>query len=85
MYVFVLNFFTVLTLIRPKPKTGGKSRGNAKAILDDMTPHVDVLQDRITLVDTISALEDDAKDDSYTATLNDDVLPPGAEDMGSGT
>ena len=47
--------------------------------------HVDTLQDRISLADAISALEEDAKDDSYTVTLNDDVLPPGAEDMGSGT
>ena len=59
-------------------------KSNAKSLVDDVSPSFDVLQDRIALADTISALEDDAKDDSYTSTLNDNILPPGAEDMGSG-
>ena len=45
---------------------------------------MDMLHDRITLANTISTLEDDARDDSYTTTVDDNVLPVGAEDMGSG-
>ena len=75
---------TQVFISRPKSKTGVAPRSNTQTPLDDMT-HVDTLQDRISLADAISALEEDAKDDSYTVTLNDDVLPPGAEDMGSGT
>ena len=48
-------------------------------------PTMDMLQDRITLANAISALEDDAQDDSYTTTIDDNVLPVGAEEMGSGT
>lgn len=47
--------------------------------------HLEMLNDRITLANTISALEDDAQDDSYTTTTIDDhVLPAGAEEMGAG-
>ena len=44
-----------------------------------------MLHDRITLANTISTLEDDAQDDSYTTTtIDDNVLPVGAEEMGAG-
>ena len=46
---------------------------------------MEMLHDRITLANTISTLEDDAQDDSYTTTIIDDnVLPVGAEEMGAG-
>ena len=45
---------------------------------------MDMLHDRITLANAISALEDDAQDDSYRTTIDDNVLPVGAEEMGSG-
>ena len=45
-----------------------------------------MLHDRITLANTISTLEDDAQDDNYytTTTIDDNVLPVGAEEMGAG-
>jgi len=46
---------------------------------------MEMLHDRITLANTISTLEDDAQDDSYTTTtMDDNVLPVGAEEMGAG-
>ena len=46
---------------------------------------MEMLHDRITLANTISTLEDDAQDGSYGATtMDDNVLPVGAEEMGAG-
>lgn len=46
---------------------------------------MEMLHDRITLANTISTLEDDAQDDIYTTTtIDDNVLPVGAEEMGAG-
>lgn len=44
-----------------------------------------IFQERIALATTISTLEDESRDASYSTVVDDDVLPPGAEDMGSGT
>ena len=43
-----------------------------------------VLQERIALASTISALEDQTRDSSYSTAMEDNILPIGAEDMGSG-
>ena len=68
---------------RPKSKTASApgSVTHTPVPTDDT---MEMLHDRITLANTISALEDDAQDDSYTTTIDDNVLPVGAEEMGSG-
>lgn len=68
--------------MRPKSKTASAPGSVAHTPVPN-DPTMDMLQDRITLANAISALEDDAQDDSYTTTIDDNVLPVGAEEMGS--
>ena len=69
---------------RPKSKTASAPGSVANTPIPPDHAAMDMLRDRITLANTISTLEDDARDDSYTTTVDDNVLPVGAEDMGSG-
>lgn len=68
---------------RPKSKTASAPGSVANTPIPPDHAAMDMLHDRITLANTISTLEDDARDDSYTTTVDDNVLPVGAEDMGS--
>ena len=68
---------------RPKSKTAS-APGSVTHTPVPTDPTMEMLHDRITLANAISALEDDAQDDNYTATVDDNVLPVGAEEMGSG-
>ncbi|XP_066020177.1 testis-expressed protein 9-like isoform X2 [Pocillopora verrucosa] len=68
---------------RPKSKTASApgSVPHTPVPSDDL---IDMLQDRITLANTISTLENEAQDNNYTTTTTDNsVLPVGAEEMGS--
>jgi len=67
---------------RPKSKTAS-APGSVTHTPVPTDPTMEMLHDRITLANAISALEDDAQDDNYTATVDDNVLPVGAEEMGS--
>ena len=62
---------------RPKSKTG---------MIQSHTPsdEASILQERIALASTISALEDQTRDSCYSTAMEDNILPIGAEDMGSG-
>ena len=83
--------FSLLTIIsllylylRPKSKTASApgSVPHTPVPSDDL---IDMLQDRITLANTISTLENEAQDNNCTSTTTDNsVLPVGAEEMGSG-
>lgn len=76
--------FLLLFHSRPKSKTAS-APGSATHTPVPTDDPMEMLQDRITLANTISALEDDAQDDSYTTTtIDDNVLPVGAEEMGAG-
>jgi len=79
-----LNFLIHVFHSRPKSKTASApgSATHTPVVTDNP---IDMLHDRITLANTISTLEDDAQDDSYTTTtMDDNVLPVGAEEMGAG-
>ena len=70
--------------LRPKSKTASApgSVPHTPVPSDDL---IDMLQDRITLANTISTLENEAQDNNCTSTTTDNsVLPVGAEEMGSG-
>lgn len=70
---------------RPKSKAASApgSATHTPVLIQSDDP-MEMLHDRITLANTISALEDDAQDDSYTTTtIDDNVLPVGAEEMGA--
>lgn len=71
---------------RPKSKAASApGRATHTPVLIQSDDPMEMLHDRITLANTISALEDDAQDDSYTTTtIDDNVLPVGAEEMGAG-
>ncbi|EDO38569.1 predicted protein [Nematostella vectensis] len=70
------------TTDRPRTTTPATSSRSASAA--SHTPETNnILQERINLATVISNMEDEAHDDSYTSNLNNDVLPAGAEDMGS--
>ena len=68
---------------RPKSKTTS-APGSVRHTPVPSDPMMDMLHDRITLANTISALEDDSQDGSYRTTIDSSVLPVGAEEMGSG-
>lgn len=67
---------------RPKSKTTS-APGSVRHTPVPSDPMMDMLHDRITLANTISALEDDSQDGSYRTTIDSSVLPVGAEEMGS--
>ncbi|XP_068743873.1 testis-expressed protein 9-like isoform X3 [Montipora capricornis] len=67
---------------RPKSKTTS-APGSVRHTPVPSDPMMDMLHDRITLANTISALEDDCQDGSYRTTIDSSVLPVGAEEMGS--
>ena len=75
--------FNLFSFSRPKSKTAS-APGSVTHTPVPTDPTMEMLHDRITLANAISALEDDAQDDNYTATVDDNVLPVGAEEMGSG-
>ena len=68
---------------RPKSKTTS-APGSVRNTPVPSDPVMDKLHDKITLANTISALEEDAQDDSYRTTIDSTVLPVGAEEIGSG-
>ncbi|KAL9985668.1 hypothetical protein ACROYT_G008094 [Oculina patagonica] len=69
---------------RPKSKTASAPGSATNTPVPADRDPMEMLHDRITLANTISALEDDAQDDSYTTTtIDDNVLPAGAEEMGA--
>ncbi|CAH3103780.1 unnamed protein product [Pocillopora meandrina] len=68
---------------RPKSKTASAPGSVPHTPVPSDDP-IDMLQDRITLANTISTLENEAQDNNYTTTTTDNsVLPVGAEEMGS--
>ena len=70
--------------LRPKSKTASAPGSVPHTPVPSDDP-IDMLQDRITLANTISTLENEAQDNNYTTTTTDNsVLPVGAEEMGSG-
>lgn len=70
--------------LRPKSKTASAPGSVPHTPVPSDDP-IDMLQDRITLANTISMLENEAQDNNYTTTTTDNsVLPVGAEEMGSG-
>ena len=70
--------------LRPKSKTVSAPGSVPHTPVPSDDPF-DMLQDRITLANTISTLENEAQDNNYTTTTTDNsVLPVGAEEMGSG-
>lgn len=82
-YLRELYFFSIPSS-RPKSKTASAPGSVTHTPVPADDP-MEMLHDRITLANTISALEDDAQDDSYTTTtIDDNVLPVGAEEMGAG-
>ncbi|KAK3727916.1 hypothetical protein QZH41_016381, partial [Actinostola sp. cb2023] len=69
---------------RPKSGTIMSKTKNTRAA--EKSPDVaDFLAERINLVTKITSLEDEARDEGFntTPTFTDDILPSGAEEMGS--
>ena len=79
---------------RPKSKTSterpksGATAAKAKntKLAEKNSDVADILAERINLVTKITSLEDEARDVGFdtTPTFTENVLPSGAEDMGSG-